>query len=81
MKAIRVEATEAKNNYEEQNSIGRSFDRGLNNPFIETHSTFSWKDKPRPRFDYYTDPMADSSVNTKRRTTVLRFYTHVTHVK
>lgn len=49
MKAIRVEATKAKNNYEEENSIGRSLDRGLNNLFIETHSTFSWKDKPRPR--------------------------------
>ncbi|WMV26877.1 hypothetical protein MTR67_020262 [Solanum verrucosum] len=65
LKAIRKEAAEAGDNNEEQNSIGGPLDHGLTNPLIETPSASSGKDKPRPRFDYYTDPMAAFSANNK----------------
>ncbi|KAG5612788.1 hypothetical protein H5410_024069 [Solanum commersonii] len=65
LKAIQKEAAEAGDNNEEQNSIGGPLDHGLTNPLIETLSASSGKDEPRPRFDYYTDPMAAFSANNK----------------
>lgn len=65
LKAIREQAAEAGDNNEEQNSIGEPLDHGLTNPLIETPSASSRKDEPRPRFDYYTDPMAAFSANNK----------------
>lgn len=65
LKAIREQAAEAGDNNEEQNSIGGPLDHGLTNPLIETPSASSRKDEPRPRFDYYTDPMAAFSANNK----------------
>lgn len=66
LKAIREEAAEAGDNNGEQNSIGGPLDHGLTNPLIETPSASSGKDEPRPRFDYYTDPMAAFSANDKK---------------
>lgn len=66
LKAIREEAAEAGDNNEEQNSIEGPLDHGLTNPLIETPSTSSGKDEVRPRFDYYTDPMAAFSANNKK---------------
>ncbi|KAJ8551116.1 hypothetical protein K7X08_000486 [Anisodus acutangulus] len=60
LKAIREEAAEAADSTEEQNSIG------LTNPLIDTPSGSSGQDEPRPRFDYYTDPMAAFSANNKK---------------
>ncbi|XP_059279607.1 protein SICKLE-like [Lycium ferocissimum] len=62
LKAIREEAAEAGDNAEEQNSIVH----GLANPLIESPSASSGQDEPRPRFDYYTDPMAAFSANNKK---------------
>ncbi|KAK4359149.1 hypothetical protein RND71_021378 [Anisodus tanguticus] len=60
LKAIREEAAEAADSTKEQNSIG------LTNPLIDTPSGSSGQDEPRPRFDYYTDPMAAFSANNKK---------------
>ncbi|KAJ8541292.1 hypothetical protein K7X08_002108 [Anisodus acutangulus] len=73
LKAIGEEAAEAGDNTEEQNSIGAPLDHGLTNPFIETPSGSSGQDEPRPRFDYYTDPMLFLPT-----TSALRFNNHVT---
>lgn len=66
LKAIREEAAEGGDNNEEQNSIRGALDHGLTNPLIETPSASFGKDEPRPRFDYYTDPMAAFSANSDK---------------
>ncbi|KAF3629112.1 putative VIN3-like protein 2-like [Capsicum annuum] len=45
---------------------GGALDHGLTNLLVETSSASSGKDEPRPRFDYYTDPMAAFSANNKK---------------
>ncbi|CAN4092365.1 unnamed protein product [Withania somnifera] len=66
LKAIREEAADGGDNNEQQNSIGGLLDHGLTNPLIETPSASSGKDDPRPRFDYYTDPISAFSANNKK---------------
>lgn len=66
LKAIREEAAEAGEHNEEQNSIGGP---PWSWPYqsIDWNSfSFLWEDEPRPRFDYYTDPMAAFSANDKK---------------